>query len=247
MGWIIGAVVLAAVGMMAILWTLGKKRHRDAVQEMAQQEPQFDLFFNSLTFDDLGVIPDGKLSKVATTLQSLGFEQWQAYMMPDMHVLVEVATGPKGAVAVHTHPLFGTWFDMWAVTPQEAYIWSNSPLYSSKNTTHPSYHIEHHRLMTVHMAWEGVNNVDFQSVLTPKRLIAEMNNMHEKNIGQFVLNSQSTLDLHVVRQWLWTFVPNHIDRQAEIIIGSTPNQENGALFHSDHPLAFSVRRVDEIQ
>lgn len=174
---IVGAVMLCGGVLFVMLMrkmTGPLKLSVEQVEGMLSQSPSLDLDFIPAP---LNPVPP----ELVNGLSNLGFQNWNIYFINQSKVLTtSIGVHANGALAVvYQHQFMGTWFEVYAQTQKQTYIWSSTPLFD-ENAVRKDVTITHHRLLTIHSPMEEIRNLDVIPILS-NQAVDFLKNQHIKN------------------------------------------------------------------
>lgn len=163
--WDIGGALMLAVGVVlsvvlvggVLLLLLLRKMSGSPlgvspaqVEQMLSQAPTLE--YNFIAAPPPAIFPD-----LVQGLSTLGYEQWKVFFINQSKVLTAyTAHHPNGTIAVvYQHGFMGTWFEIYAQTPDKTYMWSSTPLFD-ESTVRDDVVITHHRLLTIHTPLDDI-------------------------------------------------------------------------------------------
>lgn len=152
---------VVAVGLALSARSRRAKKAPERVRALIDLMPSLDLDFHPLT------TPAQEMGGVVNGLSALGYGQWKTYQINQMFLLAAIGVHSNGSLAVvYQHALLGQWFEVHARTENTLYLWSSSPAFARSNTP-PDVAVVHNPLLTIHDAFEGVNNVVKKGLIAP--------------------------------------------------------------------------------
>lgn len=163
--WDIGGTLMLAVGVVlsvvlvggVLLLLLLRKMSGSPlglspaqVEQMLSQAPTLE--YNFIPAPTPAVFPE-----LVQGLSTLGYEQWKSFFINQSKVLTAyTAHHSNGTIAVvYQHGFMGTWFEIYAQTPDKTYMWSSTPLFD-ESAVRDDVVITHHRLLTIHAPLDDI-------------------------------------------------------------------------------------------
>lgn len=144
------------------------------VQDMLSQPP-------SLDFDFIAAPPSPVAPELVAGLSNVGYHNWSSHFINQSKVLTaHVGEHANGTVAVvYQHAFMGTWFEVYAQTNHQTYIWSSTPLFD-QHAIRNDVVMRHHRLLTVHTPIEEMKELNIVPISSDNRL-EYLKQQHIKN------------------------------------------------------------------